>query len=424
MKRLLIFLGLGLFITIIVLFKISTDHLNDEKNSISQKKIDEDEDIVMSVPSKLEPYIGELSDDIIMSREEIDDYNQTITTKTSAIYDIYSITKINREKIKEYIDSYEIPSLPKYDDDKKITTKDVQEILKNRDLENVKDCEKVSRGLIVKRSNLRSFPTDIHFYNSPQTKYLDNIQETELLVNTPVIILHESRDKEWYFVLSLTYYGWIRKNTVAIATLDDWNYFLNSDDFVIVTDEEIKVDDTTLDMSTRLPFISFNAQEYEVVLPKKDENGNIKEKIINIYKEKVYPGYVPYTKKNLYIQALKYEGVPYAWGGYTGGVDCSSFVSNVFRTFGFQFPRNTSSQNSSVGKIIDIENKNISEKLKMIENHPASLLYQQGHVELYLGKYENKNYVIHANGTTLDVAITSLENSKYLSKINRIVLIE
>ena len=405
------------------MLKFSTRHLPSKESGNVPKKKEDNNNLFLSVPSKLEPYVDELSDDIIMSKEEIDEYNQTIATKTSAIYDIYSIAKIDREKIKKYINSYEVPSLPKYDNDKKITTKDVQAILKNRDLENVKDCEKVSRGLIVKRSNLRSFPTDIHFYNSPQTKYLDNIQETELLVNTPVIILHESRDKEWYFILSRTYYGWIRKDTVAIATLDDWDYFLNSDDFVIVTAEKIKVDDTTLDMSTRLPFISFNAQEYEVVLPKSDENGNIKKQKISISQEKVYPGYVPYTKKNLYIQALKYEGIPYEWGGYTGGVDCSGFISNVFHTFGFQFPRNTSSQNSSVGKIIDIEDKSISEKLKLIENHPASLLYQKGHVMLYLGKHNDKNYIIHANGTTLDVAITPLENSKYLSKIDKIVLI-
>ena len=130
MKRLLIVLGVGLFIIIIVAFKFSIRHLPRNESSNMPKKKEENSDLFLSVPSKLEPYVDELSDEIIMSKEEIDEYNQTIATKTSAIYDIYSITKINREKIKEYINSYEIPSLPKYDDDKKIMTKDVQEILK------------------------------------------------------------------------------------------------------------------------------------------------------------------------------------------------------------------------------------------------------------------------------------------------------
>ena len=103
------------------MLKFSTRHLpNDESSNVPKKKEDNN-DLFLSVPSKIEPYVDELSDDIIMSKEEIDEYNQTIATKTSAIYDIYSIAKIDREKIKKYINSYEVPSLPKYDNDKKIT---------------------------------------------------------------------------------------------------------------------------------------------------------------------------------------------------------------------------------------------------------------------------------------------------------------
>ncbi len=374
--------------------------------------------------TKKKSYVEALSTKTIMSLDEINSYNKKISSKTDALYNVKGISSMTAKKITNYITSYKAPTLPKYNGSKKVTSSELQKILDNRNLDEVKDQNTIQKGLIVQRSNLRSLPTNVHFYSSTSKKYLDNIQETELLVNTPVLILHESSDGDWNFVLAPNYYGWVEKKNIALATTDDWNYFLRDSNFVVVTSAKVTVDGITLDMSVKLPYNSTNGSSYNIVLPKRDSNGKVTKKNVTISKDKANLGYLPYSQKNVYNQAVKYKGTAYQFGGYTGGVDCSSFVANVFRTFGFQFPRNTSNQNSSVGEIISLSNKSNSQKLSLIEKHPASLLYQSGHVMIYLGKENGKHYIIHANATTLNVAITVLDGSKNLSNINKIVLIE
>ena len=106
-------------------------------------------------------------------------------------------------------------------------------------------------------------------------------------------------------------------------------------------------------------------------------------------------------------------------------IDCSSFILNVYKTFGFEFPRNTSVQKDSIGNIISLEGKTIKEKLEILSNsiYP-SLLYKPGHVMLYIGRIENNYYIIHASGGEMKVIVTNLSvESSYLSDIDRIVTI-
>ncbi len=431
------YLGLGIILvtivlTLLMIFYFDSKSLNDSKEEVSSGDSDKEENVqgeeevyedILEVPSELQPYLDQISDDLIMTTDEIATYNSEIASKTTALYDVLNMTTISKKQIEDYINSYETPSLPKYNGNRKVTSQEVTEMLENRNLSAVEEKDTIVRGLIVQRSNLRSFPTNVHFYDSPSSKHLDRLQETELFVNTPVIVLHTSKDAEWYFVLSPIYYGWVESKTVALATKEDWDFFLNDDKFVVVTEKNIDLKGNTLDMSVKLPYISVDKDFYQVSVPSRDTDGKVIRENIQLKHNQVYRGYVPYTRRNLYIQALKYKDVPYQWGGYTGGVDCSSFVLTVFRTFGFQFPRNTSTQNSSVGQIIDVSDKSTSDKMQLIAKYPGSLLYQSGHVMLYLGEYEEKHYIIHANGSTINVAITPLDGSSYLNKINKIVLI-
>ncbi len=362
-------------------------------------------------------------DNIIMSEDEISLYNEEIRKKTDMMYDIKNIKFVSKDDIFNYITSYKIPSLPKYSDGAEITNSTIDFILDNRNLSNIEQSQKIQWGIIVKRANLRSFPTDCHFYNNRNDSNFDNIQETELHVNTPLIIIHESKDRLWDFVITETYVGWVKKENIALANENDINFFINNSSFGIITAEKIVVDDVLLDMSVKLPFITTVEEGYRLVLPIKLENSFVGKKIITIGRDSAHIGYLPYTKKNVIIQAFKYEGVGYSWSGMNEGVDCSSYVSNVYGTFGFKFPRNTSSQNKSVGKVISLAGKSNQEKLKIIENNNPALLYENGHVMIYIGKKDGKNYIIHSNAATMNVAVTVLDNSEYLKDINRLVLL-
>ncbi len=384
-----------------------------------------DENYIEEIPENAKKFLTLIEDDsIILTEEEIERYNEEIKKKADMVYDLEKTTSLTKSEILSYINSYQLPTLPKYNGNTTLTKNNTQSILDNRNLEAVKDLETIPKGLIIKRANLRSFPTDVHFYYQKNVADYDSIQETELHVATPVLILHESKDQIWDFIISPFYVGWVKKENIALATQEDWNNFVYHNSFAIITEAQIEVEDTILDMSVKLPYIGVTKEGYQLILPRKKEDGTVGQKQITIPKNQAHIGYLPYTKRNVYIQAFKYEGIPYSWSGMDQGVDCSSYVSNIYRSFGIKFPRNTSSQNKSVGTIIDVGNQTVNQKLSKMQNTNPSLLYQNGHVMLYLGELDGTNYIIHAPGGK-QVSVTALtESSSYLQAINKIVKVD
>ena len=384
------------------------------------------EDYIETVPENAKDFINLIEDNaILLTPDEITKYNEKMKEKADMVYDINQIHSLTKQEILTYINSYQIPSLPKYDGKRLVTQKDTETILENRNLNQVEDKESIQKGIIVKRANLKSFPTYIHFYNSQSIENFDSIQETELLVNTPVLILHESKDQEWNFVISPFYVGWVEKENIVPVTETDYDFFINNKSFGIITEAGLEIENTKLDMSVKLPYLGVVEEGYQFLLPQKQEDGTLTSKLITIDKAKAHIGYLPYTKRNVYIQAFKYEGVNYSWSGMNQGVDCSSYVSNIYRSFGIFFPRNTSSQNKSVGKIISLKDQTPSQKLETIKNNNPALLYQSGHVMLYLGMKDIKHYMIHASGSEMKVVVTELtEDSSYIKSIDKLVLVD
>ncbi len=409
--------------TILILLIVMCFGCSDEKIENSIKDIDDS--YIEIVPENSNAFILNLSDnDILLNLDEIKEYNRVIESKTDYLYNM-NINSLSKEEILNYINSYTIPKLPKYDNGKLITNSDINDILENRNIENVKDT-RLLKALVVNRTNLKSFPTELHFFDNINDTNFDNLQESEMHINTPVLVMHKSKDNRFVFVLTSTYVGWIKEEDIVYVSDEDYDYFINNDNFGIITEPFVEVDNKLLDMSVKIPFIETTKDGYKFVIPSKDSNNNLVKEEIILKRDKAHIGYLPYTKRNVYIQAFKYEDIPYSWGSMDYGVDCSSYVSNVYHTFGFVFPRNTSIQNSSVGKVISLEGKTDKEKLDIISGSAPSLLYMDGHVLIYLGIDNQINYVIGANGNEniLKVVKEELNSSNYLSKINKLVLIE
>lgn len=359
-------------------------------------------------------YIEKASNEPLLSLEEILKHNVEIQKKTDKIYDLKQYEDLTKEEIKKMITSYTMPSLPRYDT-RVITSLDVERILKNRNLENVQDG-KGKNGIIVKKTNLKSFPTTLHFYNYINASNFDALQESELHVATMVKIVHESLDGNFLFVISPTYYGWVLKEDVAYLTEEDYEFFTQNKSFAIITAPVVSVLDTSLEMSVKLPLVGRSNTRLQLVMPVKKEDNFIERKVVTIPFAQAHIGYLPFTEKNIYLQSFRYLDTPYSWGS-VNGVDCSSYIRNVFGTFGFVFPRNTTDQRNSVGvKIIPLSDMNIAEKRKIIRENPLSILYLNGHTVLYLGQIDGVDYIIHASGSSLKVVENSLDSTNYLSQ--------
>lgn len=107
----------------------------------------------------------------------------------------------------------------------------------------------------------------------------------------------------------------------------------------------------------------------------------------------------------------KYLGLPYIWGGNdpSVGLDCSSFVQNVFKDLGYSLPRVTWDQ-MNVGTKVD----------SMAQAQPGDLLFSHdgGHVAIYLGG--GKAVDAPQPGQTIQIR-DAWENDGNLTTIRRVL---
>jgi len=357
------------------------------------------------------------ADKIIMTPDEIEEYNGRIDESVNEVVDLKGFPgAITGEALKEMIDEYKVPALPRYDINGNMLGSDYYDnLLSRRGLSDVKGSNPVRFGLVVRRTNMRSFPTDDIVTNKPGDIEFDRFQETALYVGEPLAILHESSDREWYFGQARFYRGWVRAEDVAIGSKEEVLGFTEKVPFIVVTGNHIKtgydpynqdVSGLTLDMGVRLPLVkdddaTVDGQatqgNYVVEVPTKDADGNLAVKKAMIpMSEDVSVGYLPYTRGNIIRQAFKMLGERYDWGGRTGRRDCSSFIMDIYSTFGFKLPRNTDEQEAMYGIRYDLKGRSDAEREAIFAKlKPGAALYMPGHAMLYLGKVDGREYMIH-----------------------------
>ncbi len=263
-----------------------------------------------------------------------------------------------------------------------------------------------SWGLITARTSLRRLPTSEAFYDRPFGNEFDRFQYSTLECGDPVVILHRSTDASWAFVQTAYTMGWVPSAGIATGDRKIVEAFARSKPLVatgsmvpVYTDPAFSTYAVSIPMGSKLPFVEKTNRHYAVTLPWRAPDGL---KFVTGYIRQdadVSVGFLPYTARNVYRQAFKLEGVAYGWGDLYDGRDCSRLVMDVFSTFGFTMPRNSSRQaafNSTGRK----ETKGLGEKDKIailnnLGNRPA-LLYMPGHIMIFLGIVDGKVYAIHS----------------------------
>ncbi|HVF16487.1 MAG TPA: NlpC/P60 family protein, partial [Steroidobacteraceae bacterium] len=226
-------------------------------------------------------------------------------------------------------------------------------------------------------------------------------------------------DGNWYFVLSRFYAAWIERRYVAEGSMVEVLDYANKSPYLIVTGaaartvftrERPEVSELQLDMSVRVPLMSdwpadrpVNGQHpytsYVVQLPWRDASGALHFSPALLPKTAdVSTQYLTLTRANLLQQSFKFLGERYGWGHSYNARDCSGFVSEVYRSFGIQMPRNTRDQGLSPAfrKITFDDQDSYEERLAIIRTlQVGDLLYIPGHVMMVIGHDRGMPYLIH-----------------------------
>lgn len=346
--------------------------------------------------------------EIVLEKEEIKSYNYLIQQlQVGDMPNLIEYPKyLNREEVVRYLSAAEMPREELYRRGELINAGWKANLELQRNIENLPATVMIKYAVTIRRSNLRTFPSDEAVYESKNDLEFDLFQETAIDPSEAVIVLWQSKDLNFYFVQTKNYRGWVNSRDLAIAKdKNDWLKYANPDKFLIVTEPLLKMmnlkEELLWQMGSKIILTKKpKGSEYEIILPKRDNQGFLQEQRKKIRLQGVNEGYIAYNRANIIKQAFKFQGEPYGWGGLHDSVDCSSFIENIYRTVGLQLPRNADQQETASASIVCLNNKSNADKVALIKGlPPATVLFKDGHTMLYLGEKGEKQYVIHALGS-------------------------
>jgi len=261
-------------------------------------------------------------------------------------------------------------------------------------------------GLVVHFASQRFLPTKEVLYESKGDFEFDQLQNSALDVGTPVAVVHTSTDGLWYYVMTDISDGWVEAKNIALGDVNQVKEFSKNNDFAVVIKPkaDIFLNESMTDyydyvrMGMRLPLSGVDAGRVTVDVPVMGADGSLAVQEAYMNAEDVNTGYLAFTARNIFKQALMMLNQPYGWGDMYGEQDCSRFLQMIFATVGIVLPRDSKNQAQVSSSIVDFDEKSDdAAKIAAIMKSPAAstLLAMKGHIMLYLGTVNGKPYAIH-----------------------------
>ena len=359
---------------------------------------------------------------VTLGKDAIEALNARVEQLDATVHDLEALpAALSRDEVRAWIAPLSSPPTRElFGEDGRVLGKtDFDGDVGNAALDAIPQSTNVRYGLVVQRAALRTFPTLRRVFSRANDRDIDRWQESALFPGTPVLVLHESRNGQWWFVVSPRYAAWIEKSRVALGAREAVFGYGQRSPYLVVTGaraetvynpEDPGISSLALDMGVRVPLLAdwpadkaVNGQHpyaaHVIELPARAADGALQLVPALLPKSSdVRTGYLPYTPANVIAQGFKFLGERYGWGHSYDARDCSGFVSEVYRSVGVQLPRNTKDQGVSEAfeRIAFDEKTTHAQRLAIIETlQPGDLVYIPGHVMMVLGHLDGTTYVIH-----------------------------
>lgn len=362
------------------------------------------------------------ADAVILDREAIASQNLRLQQQDDSVHDLASLPdRFSAAQVRAWVgDLSARPTRTLYDESgREVPGKELDALVANLGLEAVPAQVPAPHGLVVRRADLRTFPTRLRVFNAPGNTDIDRFQESALFPGMPVVVIHRSGDGQWLFVISAKYAAWVEQSAVAEGPAEQVQAYLQRSPRLIVTGatartvhspQRPEVSDLQLEMGIDLPLLAqwpadelVNGQHpytsYVVQLPVRKDDGRLELVPALVPRSAdVATRYLDLTPANLLRQSFKFLGERYGWGHSYDTRDCSGFVSEVYRSFGVQLPRNTSAQavSPALNRIAFDADSDRKARLEVVRSlRVGDLVYIPGHVMMVIGHQGDDTYVIH-----------------------------
>ena len=321
-----------------------------------------------------------------------------------------------------------------YLDGVKVTDKDA---FFNDIVNNISDAETqteatIKYGLCTEAAEMKMAPVE-GFIGWSATDTDEEFMDSRLNVNDPFIVEAVTADGKFYWGRSTNCTGWVLADHIAICSnKEEWKsmWTKTGEDILVVIDDQITLAPSAYDKALNkkelqfgsvLPLVpesempeSIDARgtwyNYPVYIPTRDSEGKMVRSIALVsMNNKVSVGYLPLTQRNILNVAFNCLGNRYGWGGMMGLMDCSLYTRDIYKCFGYELPRNTTGQVKLPEQYVEsLDGMTDDAKRAKIDSlEPGTLLMFSGHIMMYIGSVNNKQYVISDLGSASETAAVS-----------------
>jgi hypothetical protein len=278
----------------------------------------------------------------------------------------------------------------------------------------ITEMKGIRHGIAVRDSRMRIVPTlrpeYVSVADNSRSRW-DMFNHDIIPVSSPVQVLHTSLSGGYLLVMCDRGFGWTRSENIALADRDIIAASIPGKDFIVCTGEQVpyysgagcEVVSGWLRMGDRLSYSDVNGQ-IQVIVPCRNMDGTLSlEKAWLKRDADVSRGFLPYTKRNIIIQAFKLMDLVYDYTGAWFGRNHVTILRDLFSCFGFELPGNggllqvynfAGTISPDIGK--EAQYKAIS------ANEPfTTIQITNAHSQLHMGEVDGVPYTFDTHGYSI-----------------------
>ena len=339
--------------------------------------------------------LGKEADAVLLSQVDIQALNKANQMRPWAFQDVTSTHIVNAQRIEQELKERRDWLHERLDSERYV---EAVPGLMERAIQVIDAAKSVDELRVLhERADLRCLPSLQRLFAPNATPEFDRNQCSGLTASHLVRVL--KRSGPWSYIHGAHSVGWVHepKWSRPLSAAEARQFRDTTPRLVITSRSEASRSETRHDLGESYPLKAVPPGNQELTHAMPSISGPASR--VKMVGAGVERGWLPFTRRNVLRLAFSELGQGYGWGETNGLTDCSRLLLDTFRPFGIQLGRHSSEQARSGTSTIDLKGLQPSQKRKVVRDGSRKgivFLYMPGHIMLYLGEYEGKDYALSA----------------------------